>query len=352
MSARGSALVTGGSGYFGSLLVARLRERGAAVRVLDLVDTDDRPSDVELVTGDIRDAGPVREACDGVDVVFHNVAQVPLSRDVSLTRSVNITGTEVLLEVCEAAGVPKVVATSSSAVFGVPETNPVMPDTPPRPREAYGQAKLEAEHLCRAAATRGLDVSIIRPRTILGHGRLGIFAILFDWIADGVDVFVLGSGDNVYQFVHADDLADACIRAGDRPGPATYNIGAARFGTMREALESLCAHAGTGARVRSLPAALTAAAMQLSSLAKLTPFAAYHWLMYGRSMWFDTTDAQRDLGWSARWSNAEMLAQSYDWFLEHRDELTGRETASQHRSAARQGALSVVKRVLHATRRD
>ena len=110
--------------------------------------------------------------------------------------------------------------------------------TEPRPVEPYGRAKLDAEHLCRAAVSRGLDVSVVRPRTILGHGRLGIFGILFDWIADGASVPVLGSGDNVYQFVHAADLADACRRAAERPGPAVYNVGAERFGTMREALEA------------------------------------------------------------------------------------------------------------------
>ena len=117
-------------------------------------------------------------------------------------------------------GCDKVVHTSSSAVFGVPETNPVTAETPPRPVEAYGRAKADAELLCRAAVTRGLDVTIVRPRTILGHGRLGIFGILFDWIADGADVPVLGDGDNRYQFVHADDLADAraCLAA-ERPGP-------------------------------------------------------------------------------------------------------------------------------------
>src|SRR5207237_8054750 len=134
---------------------------GEEVRILDLVDTDDRLASVELVRGDIRDPELVREACEGIDDVFHNVAQVPLARDTALTRSVNIDGTRILLDACEAAGVNKVVATSSSAVFGVPEHNPVLLDTPPHPREPYGVAKLEAEHLCRAAASRGLDVTII-----------------------------------------------------------------------------------------------------------------------------------------------------------------------------------------------
>ena len=153
--APGTALVTGGSGYFGSLLVAMLRDQGWAVRVLDLHDADDRPAEVALVLGDITDPATVRAACDGVDVVFHNVAQVPLARDAALFQAVNVTGTAVLLDAAMECGVGKVVYTSSSAVFGVPSENPVTRDTPPRPMEAYGRAKYEGELLCRAMATRG-----------------------------------------------------------------------------------------------------------------------------------------------------------------------------------------------------
>ncbi len=182
--------------------------------------------------------------------MFHNVAQVPLARDRHLLRSVNVGGTQVLLDACAAADVAKVVHTSSSAVFGVPETNPVLPTTVPKPQEPYGQAKLAAEWACLRAAAGGLDVTIVRPRTILGHGRLGIFGILFDWVADGNDPIVLGDGSNRYQFVHADDLASACLLAAARPGPVVFNVGTDRFGTMAEALTHLCAHAGSGARVR------------------------------------------------------------------------------------------------------
>ncbi|MBM4361163.1 MAG: NAD-dependent epimerase/dehydratase family protein, partial [Deltaproteobacteria bacterium] len=91
-------LVTGGSGYLGETLVTRLRARGDEVRVLDLVDTADRPSSVELVRGDVRDRATVRRALEGVSVVHHAVAQVPLAKDRSLFWSVNVEGTRVLLE--------------------------------------------------------------------------------------------------------------------------------------------------------------------------------------------------------------------------------------------------------------
>ncbi|MGA9279552.1 NAD-dependent epimerase/dehydratase family protein [Ilumatobacter sp.] len=254
-------LVTGGSGYFGALVVGRLHAAGHDVRVLDLNDADDRSTSVDFVRGDVRDRAVVREAVDGIDVVLNNVAQVPLAKDHELLRTVNVDGTANLLRAAADAGVDKVIHTSSSAVFGVPRVNPVLPTTVPSPMEAYGHAKLAAEWACLAAARDGLDVSIVRPRTILGHGRLGIFGILFEWIADGKDPIVLGDGSNRYQFVHSDDLADVCVLAAEREGPGVFNVGTDRFSTMRETLQSLCIHAGTDATVRSLPAGPASIAM-------------------------------------------------------------------------------------------
>lgn len=345
--ATGRALVTGGSGYLGAVIVEQLVEQGVEVRVLDLVDDPGGPAGVEMVLGDIRSTADVRAAVDGVDVVYHNVAQVPLAKDDELFTSVNVGGTDVLLRASLEAGVRKLVHTSSSAVFGVPRANPVTRATVPAPAETYGRAKLDAEHLCRAAASRGLDVTIVRPRTIVGPGRLGIFGILFDWIADGAAVPVIGSGDNRYQFVHAHDVARACVLAAGRPGPAVYNIGSEDFGTMRESLESLCTHAGTGARVVSVPRSVVRPALRLTAQLRLTPLGPYHWLMYGESMWFDVEPARTELGWRARYSTEDAMREAYDWFLRHRDDPVGA-SGSVHRRSAPQGILRVGKRVSSA----
>ena len=337
-------LVTGGAGYLGTVLVDHLLARGDAVRVLDLNRPSGHPPEapLEVVAGDIRDADLVRAACEGVDAVVHSVASVPLAKDRHLFHAVNVLGTAELLRAARDAHVSKVVHVSSSAIFGIPERNPVTEDTPPRPLEAYGQAKTEAEAVCREAVAGGLDVSIIRPRTVLGHGRLGIVGVLFEFVAEGAPVYVLDGGANRYQFVHADDLAAACLAALDRPGPRTYNIGTSEFGTMRETLEALVAHAGTGSRVRSLPSAPARAAMKVLSTVGAMPFAPYHWLLYGESLWFDTTRAQGELGWRSTRSNAQMVIESYDWFLANRDQLGG---GSAHQSPVRLGALALLKRL-------
>jgi len=335
-------LVTGGAGYFGSILTEQALARGDRVRVLDLNAPAPRDG-VDVVVGDVRDLDAVRAACDGVDVVLNNVAQVPLAKDRELFWSVNVGGTANVLVAARASGVHKVVHTSSSAIFGIPDANPVTESTPPKPLEAYGRAKAEAEALCREAAASGLDVSIVRPRTILGHGRLGIMAVLFELVDAGAPVFVMGSGDNRYQLVHSDDLADAILRAATRPGPETYNIGTTDFGTMRETLEALCEHAATGSRVRSVPVAPARWGMQALSTVGLAPFAPYHWLLYSESLWFDTTKAQTQLDWHPTHSNASMVAESYDWFLAHRGEATN--GVSHHQSPVRLGVLKLLRRL-------
>lgn len=333
------ALITGGSGYFGTVLADQAVAAGMQVRVFDLNPPES--AGVDHVAGDIRDRDAVRQACDGVDVVFHNVAQVPLAKDADLFESVNVTGTANLLVAARDAGVAKVVHTSTSAIYGVPAHNPVTEDTPPTPVEDYGRAKLVGEQLCADAVAAGLDVTIVRPRTIMGHGRLGIMAMLFELIARGAPIPVLGRGDNRYQFVHADDLASACLAAGRREGPTSYNIGATEFGTLRETLQALIDHAGTGSRIQPLPMGAARLAMKAASLAHLVPLAPYHWLLYGESLYFDCSRAERELGWSATRSNAQMMIESYDWFRAHEDSLDG--GGSVHQSPARLGVLRVLE---------
>jgi nucleoside-diphosphate-sugar epimerase len=339
-----NVLITGGSGYFGTVLTDLALARGDRVRIFDVNPPAPREGAVEYVAGDVRDRGALRAACEGIDAVLHNVAQVPLARDRELFWSVNVLGTANLLVAARDAGVGKVVHTSSSAVFGIPEANPVTEDSPCRPLEAYGRAKLQAEVLCREAVDSGLDVTVVRPRTILGHGRLGIMAILFEFVAEGAPVFVLGGGANRYQFVHASDLADACLRAAAQEKPAVYNVGTTEFGTMRETLQALVDHAATGSRVRSLPTDPARAGMQVLARLGLAPFAAYHWLLYGESLWFDVTRARTELDWEPVHSNASMVVESYEWFLAHRHELDAAQ-GSHHQSPARLGLLRVLKRL-------
>jgi nucleoside-diphosphate-sugar epimerase len=163
-------VVTGGAGFFGELMATLLLERGEKVISFDLNLPGIQHKNLQAIQGDVRDLDALNRAFVGSERVFHNVAQVPLAKDKSLFWSVNHDGTRKVVDAALGAGVKKLVYTSSSAVFGVPRSNPVTEDTSPTPAEDYGRAKLAGEEICRDAAGKGLDISIIRPRTILGHG--------------------------------------------------------------------------------------------------------------------------------------------------------------------------------------
>jgi nucleoside-diphosphate-sugar epimerase len=297
--------------------------------------------------GDIRDPEAVAAACDGVEIVHHNVAQVPIAKDKALFESVNTVGSKVLADQCVRSGVKSLVYTSSSAVFGVPKSNPVTSQTSPEPAEAYGFAKYHAEKIFSQIASEKIGVTTIRPRTILGTGRLGIFQILFEWVYQGKNIPVLGDGQNIYQFVHAEDLAAACIAAADCRGHQTYNIGAKIFGSMRDTLEALVKHAGTASKVVSVNKPLAKIGMDVSSVLGLSPLGPYHSLMYGESMYFDLKDAEQDLGFEPRYSNIDLFIETYDWYVNNRDQiLSGAIAGSKHQRRLRQGLLSLIPLLL------
>lgn len=318
-----------------------LAEKNIELRLYDLEGSHDLPPNIEFIQGDIRDNASIEEACRGVDVIYHNIAQVPLAKNKQLFWSVNVNGAENLFRSAINQNVKKVIYVSSSAVFGIPEKNPVDENMQPTPMESYGKAKYHAEKIAAEYVKRGLDITIIRPRTILGHGRLGIFSILFDWIRKGINVPVLGRGDNLYQFIHADDLASACFLASQLKGSDTYNIGAEIFGTMRELLNGLIQYAGSKSRVVSLPFKLTVALMKLTSISGLSPLGEYHSLMYGREMHFDISKPMKDLKWKPKFSNLEMICESYDWYCENYENISSENKKSKHSSILRKGILKI-----------
>tara|TARA_B100001057_G_scaffold495083_1_gene593254 strand:- start:421 stop:1467 length:1047 start_codon:yes stop_codon:yes gene_type:complete len=340
-------LVTGGAGFFGSILVKKLLELGHKVVCFDLNEISFTHKNLVSIKGDIRNKDQVYSACRDIEIVHHNVAQVPIAKDKDLFNTVNLLGAKILTEQIIRTGVKSLVYTSSSAVFGLPKQNPVTNMVEPSPAEAYGKAKYEAEKIFSNLKNHEVSVAIIRPRTILGTGRLGIFQILFEWIFRGMNIPVLGNGDNIYQFVHALDLASACIAAGDIQKNCIYNIGSKEFCSMRETLEGVIKHANSKSKIVGINKKLAKFAMNITSSLGLSPLAPYHSLMYGESMYFDISNAEKDLSYSPYYSNNEMFKESYNWYVNNRDGiLSGKIQGSGHQSKIRQGILSLTPYLL------
>jgi nucleoside-diphosphate-sugar epimerase len=171
-----------------------------------------------------------------------------------------------------------------------------------------------------------------------------VFEILFDWIREGRRIPILGDGTNRYQLLAVEDLVEAVVRCLDAPvSGEALNVGAARFGTVREDLEALAAHAGSGSRLRPVPARPAEMALRALELARLSPLAEWHYRTAHKDSFVSIDKAQTLLGWEPRLSNAETLCATYDWYLAHRSELGAAGTT--HRVPWDQRALGVLRRL-------
>jgi nucleoside-diphosphate-sugar epimerase len=340
-------LITGGSGFIGNLTARRLRERGHAVRILDIWADPSRPKDIEYVEASVLNRDGVAAAMREVDVVHHNAALVAQTDAGQRFWDVNVEGTRIVVEEAARAGVKALVHVSSTAAYGIPPEGAITSETPLRPVEPYGKSKLAGEQLAEdICAKTNIPLITIRPRATLGAGRLGIFQILFEWIKESRNVYVIGSGNIRFQFIHAHDLMDFYMLALDAGRPGAYNVGTDRFGTLRGDLEELIRYAGSLSKVKSLPERFTINTLRALHWMRISPLVPWHYLTYHKACYFDVEPLLK-MGWGPKYSNADMLHESYDWYCANRGAVDGAAATdgSPHRSALRQGVLWLVKRV-------
>ncbi len=333
-------VVTGAAGVLGSRLCTRLHSAGVKVHGLDVREVPH----TEHTIGDVRDLRAVSEACAGAEAVIHCAAALP-SYPAAQIRSVIADGTATVLRAASQAGAGRVVHISSTAVYGLPSGVP--DETHPRePVDTYSAAKAEAEQVAEKFRDEGLCVPILRPKTFLGPGRLGLFAMLFQWAEEGRNFPVLGDGSVRVQMLGLDDLVEAVLTVLAAPAQLandTYNLGAAEFATLREDFQAVLDAAGHGKRVVSIPARPAVAVLQLLQRWRLSP-------VYGRLVsklladsYVDISKAQRQLGFAPRLSNQEAILSTYSWWRTGNAAKVRRTSGAVSSEPWRQGALSAVK---------
>jgi nucleoside-diphosphate-sugar epimerase len=338
-------LVTGGAGFFGGILKNRLLAAGHEVVVVDLVPDPVRHINLVSLQADIRDQARMKAvfAEHKFDAVFHIAAMLAHGRmDRDLLWTSNVDGSGIIAGCAREAGVKKLVFTSSNCLWASNLGRPVKEDDPPEPAEIYGESKLEGEKLLRTFQD-GLEVVILRCPTIIDSGRLGLLAILFEFIRESKTVWVVGSGDNRYQFIYAGDLVQACLESLKYSGSNTFHVGSDNVPSLRECYEAVIAEADSRSKVRSLPKDFTLKLMRIAHDLKISPLGPYHYRMIAEDFVFDTSRIRTAMNWRPTVNNSQMLSLAYRYYAENREEILGRQNVSAHSQAAKMGVLRLLK---------
>src|SRR5580658_5029315 len=148
---------------------------------------------------------------------------------------------------------------------------------------------------------------MIRRPTIIESGRLGLLAILFEFIDDNMTVWLVGNGSNRYQFIYADDLAQARIKAMEPGRTDTFHIGSDHVESLREAFEAEIRATGSKSKVRSLPKGPAIFTMKLAHHLHISSLGPYHYKVIAEDFLFDTTKIKRALDWKPTLRNSEKL---------------------------------------------
>jgi nucleoside-diphosphate-sugar epimerase len=319
-------LVTGGTGFTGAALVARLLRDGHSVVSLDkqpgLFDDQLRSQGAELVNASVTDREAVARCSRGAEVVMHLAAAF---REIGVPdevyRSVNVEGTRIVAEEALKAGARKLVYCSTQGVHGHIESPPGDETSPIAPADYYQQTKYEGELELRKLDGTALEYTILRPTAIYGPGDPGRFQMIYRRVRKGTFP-MFGSGRTYYHPVYVDNLVDAFVLAmppGKGAGRA-YLIGDAEFFPIQELVARAGRAIGVAVKIPHFPIwPLIVAGHVCEKLCK--PFGIEPPIFPRRVDWFRQVRAFRidrarsELGYQPRVGIDEGLKRTGDWYI-------------------------------------
>ncbi len=346
-----SLLITGGAGFFGYHLCKRFSKLFDKIIIIDIIPFNKEEYDENIIYFrlDIRDKKGVEDLIkkEKPDFVIHSAAALPLYK-AKIIKQINVGGTKNILESSFNNNVKRVIFISSTAVYGIQEKHPLYEDDALIEKGPYGKTKIIAEKICEKYRKKGLCVPILRPKTFIGTNRLGIFQILYDWVENGKKIPILGNGKNKYQLLEVEDLADAVYltltKSIDKVND-TFNVGAIEFRTVYEDVSALCKFANSGTRVMKTPASLAIFFLRIFEILKLSPLYKWVYRTASKDSFVSVEKLQKQLNWIPNYSNSDALIRSYNWYLEHKNEIK-KGTGVTHTMAWSQGILGLFKRFL------
>ena len=318
-------IITGGDGFLGTELAKKLVARGEKVLAIDIKQTQSPHYEhIEFMNIDITDPAALATVpVDDDDIVYHFAARllVPIIKRAERHEyfwSVLYQGTENLLDFLEQkTGCRQVIYYTTDMVYGHTLENP-RPESHSRiPLGPYGDAKYQSELLCEKYRERGFNITIFRPRLIIGPGRLGILESLFKLIDKNLPVPTIGSGRNFYQFISVSDCADICLAAVEKGVPnEAYNVGSLDAPRVRTLLKTLIKSADSKSIVVPTPAFAVKFVLACLDKLNIPLLDPEQYLIADETCILSMDKAKKELGWEPKDSDIDMLNVAYSSWKE------------------------------------
>ena len=340
-------LITGSSGVLGSNVTNYLSELGFEnLILLDIAPPKDGSSSkYRFITADITKDDLPFQLFQDVDVIVHCASAAP-SYSTQLIYSIIVEGTKNLLNHAHEANVSRFIYISSTAVYGIPKSVPLHEDSERQNyHDPYNRAKIQAEDVCEDFRNKGMCLTILRPRTFLGPGRMGTFAMLNEWASEGRNFPLLGAGKNRYQFLDVEDLCQAIYLCIVKPAELTndnFNIGAKRFSSIREDYQSVLESAVYGKRIILLPAKPALLMLNLLEKVNLIPLYKRLYEKIVMDYYVSIDKAERILGYEPKYSNRDTLVRCYEWYISNKSSFDNK-TGTANNAPWKQGVIGLVK---------
>lgn len=324
----GRHIIFGGDGFVGRYIARDLLARGETVIIADK-NKSDMPiyQHARYIKVDVRNADEVRSVgLQKGDMVYNMAARLlmpPVKRKDRYDAffPVHVDGTRNILNAMVDAGCDRLVQFSTDMVYGRSIMPPPIPTTHPKdPIDAYGQSKKACEDVCEEYREKGINISIFRPRMVMGPGRLGLLANLFKLVKAGLPVPTIGSGANRYQFVSVFDCASFAIQAGDEGCPnGAWNLGSVNNPSTREVLKALIRHADSKSTVIPTPAFAVKAVLGTLDALDMTLLTREQYAIADEDYVVDVEDLREAFGRVPSGSDEEMILETWDCWLDNPD---------------------------------
>lgn len=326
-------VIFGGDGFVGRHLAPKLLADGQDVIVADIVKSDlPHYGKVRFVRCDVTDPESVKAVGIRRDDMVYNLSAKMLSPiQVRAKRRdffwpVNYHGTENIILAMADAGASRLVHFTTDMIYGHTVVHPMTEEHPVAPLGEYGLSKLKTEQLAQDWRERGMNISLFRPRLIIGPGRLGILEKLFKLVDANLPVPMIGSGRNPYQFISVFDCAEAARLAWKAGVPnEAYNLGSLNPPPVRKLLGDLLKHAGSRSILVPTPGWAVKRTLDLLDLLNMPIMDPEQYLIADEDCLLDVSKGKRDLGWVPQYRDEDMLIAAY---REYRAKKNGAAVAS------------------------